>query len=102
MSQGKQQPQHLPAVDPAFWNITSNSKPGEFESGMIKMLYSTGIDLQKENQALKNHIKQLEDAGDALERDKQALKKILADMGVVGSMGFGSTVKWVQAKEDKL
>jgi hypothetical protein len=57
----------LPAVDPAFWNITSNSsnsKPGDFESDMIKMLYSTGIDLQKENQALKDRIKRLEEAGD--------------------------------------
>jgi hypothetical protein len=55
----------LPAVDPAFWNITSNSsnsKPGDFESDMIKMLFSTGIDLQKENQALKNRINHLEAA----------------------------------------
>lgn len=66
MSQGKQQPQHQPAGGPAFWNITHNLKPGELESDMIKMLYSTGIDLQKENEALKQRIKQLEeDLGDA-------------------------------------
>ena len=55
----------LPAFDPAFWNITSNSsnsKPGDFESDMIKMLYSTGIDLQKENEVLKNRINHLETA----------------------------------------
>lgn len=44
-------------------------------------------------------VKRLEEAGDALQRDKQAFKKALADLGVVGSMGFGSTVKWAQAKE---
>jgi hypothetical protein len=43
---------------------STNFKPGEFESDMIKMLYSTGIDLQKENQALKNRIKHLEEALD--------------------------------------
>ena len=62
MSQGKQQPQHQPAGGPAFWNITHNLKPGELESDMIKMLYSTGIDLQKENEALKARIKRLEEA----------------------------------------
>ncbi len=62
MSQGKQQPKHQPAGGPAFWNITHNLKPGELESDMIKMLYSTGIDLQKENEALKARIKRLEDA----------------------------------------
>lgn len=49
-----------------------------------------------------DRIRRLEEAGDALERDKQALKRVLADMGVVGSMGIGSTVKWDQAKEAKL
>lgn len=61
MSQGKQQPQHQSADGPAFWNITHNLKPGELESDMIKMLYSTGIDLQKENDALKQRIQRLED-----------------------------------------
>lgn len=59
MSQGKQQLQHQPAGGPAFWNITHNLKPGELESDMIKMLYSTGIDLQKENEALKARIQRL-------------------------------------------
>jgi hypothetical protein len=62
MSQGKHQPQHQPADGPAFWNITTDLKPGEFESDMIKMLYSTGIDLQKENEVLKDRIKSLEEA----------------------------------------
>ena len=55
-----------------------------------------------EIQKLQDRIKRLEEAGDAVQRDKQALKKILSDMGVVGSMGFGSTVKWTKAKEAKL
>ena len=66
MQQGKQQPQHQPAVDPAFWNITKNSKLGEFESGMSQMLFNQALDYHKQNQALKNRIKRLEDAGDAL------------------------------------
>ena len=66
MQQGKQQPQHQPAVDPAFWNITRNSKLGEFESGMSQMLFNQALDYHKQNQALKNRIKRLEDAGDYL------------------------------------
>ena len=66
MQQGKQQPQHQPAVDPAFWNITRNSKLGEFESGMSQMLFNQALDYHKQNQALKNRIKRLEEAGDAL------------------------------------
>lgn len=62
MQQGKQQPQHQPAVDPAFWNITRNSKLGEFESGMSQMLFNQALDYHKQNQALKNRIKRLEDA----------------------------------------
>lgn len=50
---------------------------------------------------LEARCKRLEEAGDALERDKQTFKKMLADLGVVGSMGFGSAVKWAQAKEAK-
>jgi hypothetical protein len=65
MQQGKQQPQHQPAVDPAFWNITRNSKLGEFESGMTQMLFNQALDYHKQNQALKNRIKRLEEAGDA-------------------------------------
>ena len=64
MQQGKQQPQHQPAVDPAFWNITRNSKLGEFESGMTQMLFNQALDYHKQNQALKNRIKRLEEGGD--------------------------------------
>jgi hypothetical protein len=52
----------LPAVDPAFWNITRNSKLGEFESGMTQMLFNQALDYHKQNQALKNHINHLETA----------------------------------------
>ena len=52
----------LPAVDPAFWNITRNSKLGEFESGMSQMLFNQALDYHKQNQALKNRITRLEDA----------------------------------------
>ena len=62
MQQGKQQPQHQPAVDPAFWNITRNSKLGEFESGMTQMLFNQALDYHKQNQALKSRIAHLEDA----------------------------------------
>ena len=58
--------------------------------------------MEKELNAANQRIKRLEEAGDAVESDKQALKKILSDIGAVGSMGLGSTVKWVQAKEAKL
>ena len=52
----------LPAVDPAFWNITRNSKLGEFESGMTQMLFNQALDYHKQNQALKNRIIRLEEA----------------------------------------
>ena len=52
----------LPAVDPAFWNITRNSKLGEFESGMSQMLFNQALDYHKQNQALKNRIANLEEA----------------------------------------
>ena len=52
----------LPAVDPAFWNITRNSKLGEFESGMSQMLFNQALDYHKQNQVLKNRINHLEDA----------------------------------------
>ena len=71
---------------PAFWNIKTDLKPGEFESDMIKMLYSTGIDLQKENGVLKDRIKRLEEAGDEILRDNQ-------DMANVN--------RWWKAKEAK-
>ena len=60
MEQGKQQPQHQPAVDPAFWNIARNSKLGEFESGMSQMLFNQALDYHKQNQSLKNRIIHLE------------------------------------------
>jgi hypothetical protein len=61
MQQGKQQPQHQPADGPAFWNITHNFKPGELESDLSKMFFNQALDLHKENEALKQHIKRLED-----------------------------------------
>lgn len=64
MQQGKQQPQHQPADGPAFWNITSNFKPGELESGLSTMFFREAIDLKKDNDSLKAHIKRLEAAGD--------------------------------------
>jgi hypothetical protein len=68
MQQGKQQPQHQPADGPAFWNITHNFKPGELESDLSKMFFNQALDLHKENEALKQHIKRLEDAGDEVEK----------------------------------
>jgi hypothetical protein len=62
MQQGKQQPQHQPADGPAFWNITHNFKPGELESDLSKMFFNQALDLHKENEALKQHIKRLEEA----------------------------------------
>jgi hypothetical protein len=66
MQQGKQQPQHQPADGPAFWNITHNFKPGELESDLSKMFFNQALDLHKENEALKQHIKRLEEAGDLM------------------------------------
>ena len=90
MQQGKQQPQHQPAVDPAFWNITRNSKLGEFESGMTQMLFNQALDYHKQNQALKNRIKRLEEAGDVLAQRSAQLG--LLPMAIEG---------WLKAKEDK-
>jgi hypothetical protein len=87
MQQGNQQPQHQPAVDPAFWNITRNSKLGEFESGMSQMLFNQALDYHKQNQALKNRIKRLEEAGDALANTQ--------------TYDLLETVNWRKAKEDK-
>ena len=87
MSQGKQQPQHQPAVDPAFWNITRNSKLGEFESGMTQMLFNQALDYHKQNQALKNRIKRLEEAGDALANTQ--------------TYDLLETVNWRKSKEAK-
>ena len=87
MQQGKQQPQHQPAVDPAFWNITRNSKLGEFESGMTQMLFNQALDYHKQNQALKNRIKRLEEAGDALANPQ--------------TYDLLETVNWRKSKEAK-
>lgn len=45
---------------PEFWNIKTNLKPGEFESGMMTMFFNQAIDLHKENQVLKDRINHLE------------------------------------------
>jgi hypothetical protein len=66
MQQGKQQPQHQPADGPAFWNITLDFKPGELESDLTKMFFNQALDLHKENEALKQHVKRLEDRIDLL------------------------------------
>lgn len=87
MQQGNQQPQHQPAVDPAFWNITRNSKLGEFESGMSQMLFNQALDYHKQNQALKNRIKRLEEAGDALANTQ--------------TYDLLETVNWRKSKEAK-
>ena len=87
MQQGKQQPQQQPAVDPAFWNITRNSKLGEFESGMTQMLFNQALDYHKQNQALKNRIKRLEEAGDALANTQ--------------TYDLLETVNWRKSKEAK-
>ena len=62
MQQGKQQPQHQPADGPAFWNITTNFKPGELESGLSTMFFREALDLKKENLLLNHRIQRLEDA----------------------------------------
>ena len=86
MSQGKQQPQHQPAVDPAFWNITRNSKLGEFESGMSQMLFNQALDYHKQNQALKNRIKRLEEACGEMVSEEDTYIRLQT---------------WLKAKEDK-
>jgi hypothetical protein len=78
MQQGKQQPQHQPAVDPAFWNITRNSKLGEFESGMTQMLFNQALDYHKQNQSLKNRIKRLEQSAQEIDNEWfQVIESIL-------------------------
>ena len=77
----------LPAVDPAFWNITRNSKLGEFESGMSQMLFNQALDYHKQKQALKNRIKRLEEAGDALANTQ--------------TYDLLETVNWRKSKEAK-
>jgi hypothetical protein len=62
MQQGKQQPQHQPADGPAFWNITTNFKPGELESGLSTMFFREALDLKKETLLLNHRIQRLEDA----------------------------------------
>lgn len=74
MPQGEQQPQHHPADGPAFWNITHNLKPGELESDLSRMFFNQAIDLQKENEALLQHIKRLEEAGDEVEDTAQSIQ----------------------------
>ena len=77
----------LPAVDPAFWNITRNSKLGEFESGMSQMLFNQALDYHKQNQALKNRIKRLEEGGDE----------------AIFPIEYATRVRiWTKAKEAKL
>jgi len=66
MQQGKQQPQHQLADGPVFWNITHDFAPGELESDLSKMFFNQALDLHKENEALKQHIKRLEEAGDLM------------------------------------
>jgi hypothetical protein len=61
MSQGKQQPQHQPADGPAFWNITTNFKPGELESGLSTMFFREALDLKNENLLLNHRIQRLEE-----------------------------------------
>jgi len=90
MQQGKQQPQH-PADGPAFWNITHNFKPGELESDLSKMFFNQALDLHKENEALKQHIKRLEEAGDKM--------FWTLDAEETGSVG---KEMWRKAKEAKL
>ena len=86
MQQGKQQPQQQPAVDPAFWNITRNSKLGEFESGMSQMLFNQALDYHKQNQALKNRIKRLEKACGEMVSEEDTYIRLQT---------------WLKAKEDK-
>ena len=86
MQQGKQQPQQQPAVDPAFWNITRNSKLGEFESGMSQMLFNQALDYHKQNQALKNRIKRLEEACGEMVSEEDTYIRLQT---------------WLKAKEDK-
>jgi hypothetical protein len=53
------------------------------------LMYSICLDLQDENNALKDRIKRLEEAGDALKAS-----------GYFG--GFGDAVnKWIKVREDK-
>ena len=91
MQQGNQQPQHQPAVDPAFWNITRNSKLGEFESGMSQMLFNQALDYHKQNQSLKNRIVHLEDA----------LRRI-ANQDYRGNRSTESQIAFEALKEAKL
>jgi hypothetical protein len=62
MQQGNQQPQHQLADGPAFWNITTNFKPGELESGLSTMFFREALDLKKQNLLLNHRIQRLEDA----------------------------------------
>ena len=57
------------------------------EDGDEALSYSIGLDLQKENDALKQRIKRLEEAGDAMEQ---------------WTSEYGPIYRWRKAKEDKL
>lgn len=94
MSQGKQQPQHQPADGPAFWNIKTDFKPGELESGLSTMFFNQAIDLQKENEALKACIKRLEEAGDNMAEWLEDMRNLGADACL--------SYAWREAKEAKL
>ena len=64
------------------------------EAGDAALNYSIGLDLQKENDALKSRIKRLEEAGDEMAR-------WLSNSRNLGDDPFLSH-KWRKAKEDKL
>ena len=58
------------------------------------LIYSIGLDLQKENDALKQRIKRLEEAGDEM---ANAYEEICHD-----SYDQKQIANWRKAKEDKL
>ena len=91
MQQGKQQPQHQPADGPAFWNITTNFKPGELESGLSTMFFREALDLKKENLLLNHRINHLEDA----------LRRI-ANSDYRGNRSTESQIAFEALKETKL
>jgi hypothetical protein len=90
MQQGKQQPQHQPADGPAFWNITTNFKPGELESGLSTMFFREALDLKKENLLLNHRIQRLEDA----------LRRI-ANQDYRGNRSTESQIAFEALKEDR-
>ena len=91
MQQGKQQPQHQPADGPAFWNITTNFKPGELESGLSTMFFREALDLKKENLLLNHRIQRLEDA-----------LRCIANQDYRGNRSTESQIAFEALKETKL